>query len=132
MHVRVHLLAGLAFLVGCRSAQPDTPEDAYRAFAAAANKGEDAAAFARLSSQTQTAMKQVLGDLSIASGGSLKQDTAALVFGGARGAPLASVRVLRMQPGEATVSVTARDQTREVTLKREGNEWRIELPVGPP
>jgi len=126
--MRTCLLAGIACLAACRPAVEDTPEAAYRAFAAAANHGEDKAAFARLTTRSQEALKARLSGLAAASGGAMKEDTSALMFHGGHGAPLTDVHLLKKDQDRATVSVTAREQTREVNLQREGTEWRVELP----
>ncbi len=133
--MRTCLLACLGCLVACRPAGEETPEDAYRAFAAAANKGEDRVAFARLTAASQEALRAPLDGLSAASGGAMREDASALVFRGSRGAPLSDVRLLKKERDRATVSVTSREQTREVILLREGSEWRVVLPsprVGSP
>jgi|GEM_PF-5005835 len=127
-----HLLGCLALLAGCHTPQDDSPEAAYRAFAAAANKGDDAVAFARLTTASQQVLHRRLAGLSAASGGSLREDPAALVFRAGRGAPITAVQVLKKEQDRATVAVSTGEQTREVTLRREGGEWRVEFPIGPP
>ncbi len=126
--MRVCLLAATAFLAACRPQPDGTPEGAYRAFAAAANKGEDTTAFALLAPASQEALRRQLAGASSASGGSLGEDVAALVFRGGRGTPIAGIQVLKIGPDRATLAVTARAETREVNLLREGSEWRVELP----
>jgi hypothetical protein len=122
-------LACLALcVVACRPPRDDTPEAAYRAFAAAANKGDATEAFSRLTSESRQAVTREVSGLSSASGGSLREDPGALVFSAGRGQPITSVRLLKKDPDRATVEVTAGGQTREVTLLREGTEWRVELP----
>jgi hypothetical protein len=127
--MRATLLACLV-LAGCRPAADDTPESAYRAFASAANKGDGAAAFARLSRASQDAVTSRLAGLGQASGGSLREDAASLVFSGGRSPPVTSVRLLKKELDRATVAVTAGDETREVTLLRQGSQWKVELPRG--
>ncbi len=129
---KAHLLGCLALVAGCHSAQDESPEAAYRAFASAANKGDDAVAFARLTSASQQALRARLAGLSAASGGSLREDAAAIVFRAGRGAPITGVQVLKKEQDRATVAVSTGEQTREVTLRREGGEWRVEFPVAPP
>jgi hypothetical protein len=126
--MRLHLLAGLACLAACRPPPDGTPEGAYRAFVAAANKGEDAVAFAQLTPRSQEALKRRLAGVSTASGGSMGEDVASLVFRGGRGTPITDIQVLKMEPDRATLAVTARGETREVNLRRESSEWRVELP----
>ncbi len=126
--MRTCLLASIACLVACRPAAEETPEDAYRAFAAAANKGEDRVAFARLTTTSQQALQGQLAGLSAASGGSMRENASALVFRGGRGLPITDVRLLKKEQDRATVAVTSREETREVILFREGSEWRVELP----
>jgi hypothetical protein len=129
---RLHLLASLGCLAACGPRASDTPEDAYRALAVAANKGDDAAAFARLSTQSQAALQAALGGLGAASGGSLREDAPSFVFGGGRAAAITGTRLLKMEQDRATVAVTTATQTHDVTLVREGSEWRVELVVSPP
>jgi hypothetical protein len=126
--MRVHLLAALCCLGACRPAVEDTPEAAYRAFALAANHGEDAAAFARLTASSQKALRARVAGLDATSGGAMKDEPAVLVFHGGHGQPLSDVRLLKKQQDRATVSVTAREETHEVNLRREDGEWRVELP----
>jgi hypothetical protein len=126
--VRTPLLAAVVWLAACRPAVEDTPEAAYRAFAAAANQGEDKAAFDRLTSASQQALTRQLAGLSAASGGSMREDASALVFRGGRGPPITDVRLLKKDQDRATVAVTAHEQRREVNLQREGAVWRVELP----
>jgi hypothetical protein len=122
------LLAGIACLAACRPPPDGTPEGAYRAFAAAANKGEDAVAFAQLTAGSQEALKRQLAGVATASGGSMGEDVATLVFRGGRGTPITDIQLLKMEPDRATLAVTARGEKRKVNLLREGSEWRVELP----
>jgi hypothetical protein len=126
--MRLRLLAGIAFLAACRPQPDGTPEGAYRSFAAAANKGEDQVAFAQLTTSSQQVLSRRLATVAAASGGSLGEDAASLVFRGGRGSPITAIRLLKMEQDRATVAVTARGETREVNLAREGSEWRVELP----
>ncbi len=126
--MKLRLLTGLLLLGACRPQPDGTPEGAYRAFAAAANKGEDAAAFALLAPASQEALKRRLAGISSASAGSMGEDAASLVFRGGRGTPLTGIQLLKMGPDRATLAVSARGETREVNLIREGSEWRVELP----
>jgi hypothetical protein len=127
--MRTALLAALACLVGCQPQPDGTPEGAYRAFVAAAGKGEDAVAFGQLTSASQEAVKGRLVGVATASGASMGEDAAAVVFkGGGRGSPITDIRVLKMEQDRATVAVTARGQTQAVNLHREGSEWRVEVP----
>ncbi|MGO9830763.1 MAG: hypothetical protein ACLPJH_11545 [Myxococcaceae bacterium] len=121
------LLAYLVCLAACGGAREETPEASYRAFAAAANKGEDAVAFARLTTASQQAIRDRLAGLSAASGGSLREDAAGLVFRGGRASPITAVQLLKKERDRATVAVSTREQTQELTLRREGSEWRVEL-----
>jgi hypothetical protein len=119
--------AGIACLAACRPQPDGTPEGAYRAFAAAANKGEDKLAFEQLTAASQEALRRRLAGVSAASGGSMGDDLAGLVFRGGRGAPITDIRLLKMEQDRATVLVTARGEAHEVNLARQGSEWRVEL-----
>ena len=125
-------LAAIAFLTACPAPVSDTPEDAYRAFAEAANKGDGAVALSRLAAASQESLRRDMGAVATASAGSMRDDAAAFTFHGSRGSPVPSVRLLKKEQDRATVEVTARDGTHEVSLVREGAEWRIELPPRPP
>ncbi len=129
---KAHLLGCLALLSGCHSAQEASPEAAYRTFAAAANRGDDAVAFARLTSASQRALRGRLAGLSAASGGSLREEAPSIVFRAGRGAPITAVQVLKKEQDRATVAVSTGEATGEVTLRREDGEWRVEFPVAPP
>jgi hypothetical protein len=126
--MRMGLLAAITWLAGCQPQAAGTPEGAYRAFAAAASKGEDKLAFGQLSLASQQALRSRLAGVSAASGGSLGEDTASLVFRGGRGSPISAIQLLKMEGDRATVAVTARGETHEVNLAREGSEWRVEVP----
>lgn len=126
--MKLRLLVGMACLTACRSTTDGTPEGAYRTFAAAANKGEDKAAFAFLTASSQEALSRRLAGIAAASGGSMGEDAPSLVFRGGRGSPITDIRLLKMEQDRATVAVTARGETREVNLVKEGSEWRLELP----
>ncbi len=126
---KAHLLVWLVCFAGCRLGGEETPEAAYRAFASAANKGDDTLAFARLTTGSQQAVHQRLAQLSAASGGSLRDDAPSLMFRGGRGSTITAVQVLKKGQDRATVAVRTGEQTQEVTLRREGSEWRVELPL---
>jgi len=104
--MRARLLAGIACLAACRPAGEETPEGAYRSFVAAANKGQERAAFARLTSASQEVLKGQLLGVSAASGGSMREDAPALVFRGGRAPPISDVHLLKKEQDRATVSVT--------------------------
>ncbi|HXX29619.1 MAG TPA: hypothetical protein VEJ89_02755 [Myxococcaceae bacterium] len=129
--MRPPLLAALALaLLGCRPMREDTPEAAYRAFATAAGRGDGAGAWARLTRESQADLNARVAGLGPASGGSLREDAPLLVFSGGRPPPLGRLRVLKRDGDRATLEVTAGDRTGEVTLLRQGPEWRVELPRG--
>lgn len=117
-------------LAACRPALDDGPEAAYRAFVAAANKGDAAAAFARLTEESQAQVRAQLAGLRGASGGSLGEDAALVMFSGGRAPPLTGLRLLKKDEDQATLGVTAGERTREVTLLRQGSVWRVQLPRG--
>jgi hypothetical protein len=126
--MRPLLVACLAAqLAACRPSRDDTPEGAYRAFVAAANKGDAARAFARLTPASQALVTRRLAGLAVASGGSIREDPAIQVFSGGSGPPVTAVSLLKKDQDRATVQVTTGDQKREVTLLRQGSEWRVEL-----
>jgi hypothetical protein len=129
--MRAPPLAALTLLLAaCRPARDDTPEAAYRSFAAAANKGDAERAFALLSPDSQARVRARLAGLGAASGGSLGEDAARWMFSGGRAPPLTAVQLLKKDPDRATLGVTAGERTREVTLVRQGSVWRVQLPRG--
>jgi len=124
------LAALISLLAACSSARDDTPEGAYQAFAAAANKGDAAGAFSRLSSDSQARVRGQLAGLSAASGGSLGEDAARWMFSAGRTPPVITVQLLKKEADRATLGVTAGERTGEVTLVRQGSVWRVQLPRG--
>ena len=122
--MRLGLLLGIACLAACQAPGDDSPEGAYRRFAEAANKGEDKVCFGQLTAASQEALRARLAGLAAPT----TEDLPGLVFHGGRGSPIASIHLLKIERDRATVAVTARGETREVNLAREGSEWRVELP----
>lgn len=126
--MRMPLGAALVCLAACQPPAEDTPEAAYRAFATAASKGEDAVAFGKLTQASQDTLRHRLAGVAQASGGSMGEDAASLVLRGGRASPISHIELLKMEQDRATLAVTARGQAQEVNLRREGSAWRVEVP----
>jgi hypothetical protein len=126
------LLAAALLLAACRA--PETPAELYRRFAEAARKGRAGEVWATLS----TGSRKALAERAKALAGAKPppgMDVSAgdLVLGDlAPTAPkVKSVTVLRESKDSAVVSVEEVGGARgEVSLVREGGEWRVVLPEG--
>ncbi len=127
------LVAAALLLVACRV--PESPADRYRRFVDAARKGRAADVYAMLSTGSRKALavraRALQGEKP-----SPGVDISAfpdLVLGDlAPTAPhVKSVTVLRESKNAAVVSVEDASGARgEVSLVREGGEWRVVLPEG--
>ena len=128
--VLLPLVALLA--AGCQ--RPDNPAERYERFARAARAGEVGAVWAMLSKDSQERIrargKELAGGEKVA-GADL--GAANLVLGDlAPAAPrVKSATVLRESKDQAVVAVEVEGGERgEVTLVREGEEWKVVLPGG--
>jgi hypothetical protein len=54
------------------------------------------------------------------------------MFRGGRATPITAVQLLKKEQDRATLAVSTGERTREVTLRREGAEWRVELRLEQP
>jgi len=121
-------LAALALAAGCNRPRFDTPTAAYESFARAIQKGDYEVAWSALSAGTQKTLSDRAREISAASGGSVKDDPAALFFAQGARAPLVSeIKLVREEGDGAVLAVTAAgDATREVRMVKERGGWRID------
>jgi hypothetical protein len=120
-------LAALALAASCNRPHFDTPTAAYESFARAIQKGDSKVAWSALSSGTQQLLSDRAREISAASGGSVRDDPAALFFAGGVPAPRVSeVKVVREEGDSAVLAVTAGGTTREVRMVKERGSWRID------
>ena len=121
------LLAALALAAGCNRPRFDTPLAAYQSFARAIQKGDYEVAWSALSSGTQKLLSDRAREISAASGGSVKDDPAALFFvEGARAPQLSEIKLVHEEGDSAVLAVTAAGATREVRMVKERGSWRID------
>ena len=119
--------AALALAAGCNRPHFDTPAAAYDSFARAIQKGDYQVAWSALSSGTQQLLSDRAKEISSASGGSVRDDPAALFFAEGARAPLVSeIKVVREEGDSAVLAVTAGGTTREVRMVKERGSWRID------
>ncbi len=121
-------LAVLALALGCNRPRFDTPTAAYESFARAIQKGDYDVAWSALSSNTQKLLSERAKEISAASGGSVKDDPAALFFAeGARAPQVSEIKLVREEGDGAVLAVTAAGEaTREVRMVKERGGWRID------
>ncbi len=119
------LSAAALLATACRP--PENPAQRYERFARAAREGKAGAVWSMLSSGSQERFRARAKELG------LPGDPARLVLGDlAPSAPkVKSVTPLRESQKKAVVAVETEDGARgEVTLVREGEEWKVVLPEG--
>ncbi len=126
------LLAALALSAGAGCRAPEGPADRYRHFAEAARGGRAGEVWGLLSAGSRRALEEEARALA-AKGPLPGVDLSGqeLVLGDlASTAPrVKSVIVVRESPDAAVVSVEEEGGARhEVSLVREGGEWRVQLP----
>jgi len=126
------LLLLLPFVASC--SPPENPADRYLRFAEAARAGRSAQVWAMLSARSRQGLKEraraLAGEKAPAG---VEIGAADLVLGGlSPTAPkVKSVTVLRESSGAAVLSVEEVGGVRgEVSMVREGGDWRVELPGG--
>jgi hypothetical protein len=120
-------LAALALAAGCNRPRFDTPTAAYESFARAIQKGDYDVAWSALSSGTQRLLSDRAREISAASGGSVREDPAALFFvERVRAPPVSEIKLAREEGDSAALAVTAGGVTREVRMVKERGGWRID------
>jgi hypothetical protein len=125
---RSSILLALVSL-GCQRSPDDTPSAAYLSFLTAVRKDQSERALELLSTATRQAITTRARALSVASGGSLSGDPAALLLGPGRPASPTDVSV-KFDDGEtAVLAVTTAGGISEVQLRREAGHWRISVPA---
>lgn len=130
MTVRLLVLAVLLASSGCR--RDVGPAERYGAFAAAARKGEADEVWSMLSERSRQALDARARALAAqAPPGVIAGSGRQLVLGNLaqRARPPVSVTVVRESRDAAVVAVEMEGEpAREVSLVREGGQWRVVLP----
>lgn len=127
------ICGALALMAGCNRPNWSTPVDAYRSFLRALTKGDVNVAYGALSTPSRDLLAARAKELSTASGGSLRDDPAALFFVNAADAAAVTEITLRKQEGDrAVLAVTAPGGVKEVNMVREAEGWRIAIEPGTP
>ena len=115
-------------LAGCNRSSFATPVEAYRSFHRHAQRGEQAQAYEALSTPTREALAVRSRSLAQASGGSVKDDPAALFFSNvSRPADVAEVTLESEQGDAALLRVVSSGASRKVRMVREPGGWRVDL-----
>jgi hypothetical protein len=126
------VLGATLAIAGCR--RPAGPAEAYRAFAAAAAKGEVDAVWARLSERSRQALDARAKETAARTGGATPASGRDLVIGDLafQSPRVKNVTVIRESQDEAVVAVEVEGTpgAREVSLARESGVWRVVLPFG--
>src|SRR4051794_13313953 len=87
-------IVALLVLIACSKPRRDRPDEAYKSFSAALRKGEVQAAWGALSGATQKAITAKAKEVAGASGGSVKEDPALMLFAsGYKALPQGDVKV---------------------------------------
>jgi hypothetical protein len=131
MTLRLALALVLAIAAaGCR--RQAGPDASYRAFAAAAQRGDADTVWAMLSERSRAAVEGRAKALAArAPAGLVPSSGRDLILGdlSARAARPSSVVVVRESRDQAVVAVEVEGEpSREVTLVREGGVWRVVVP----
>jgi hypothetical protein len=128
---RAALLLALLSLSACRMAGP---EDTYRAFAAAARAGDAAEAWALLSEGSRARLEARAKALAARVPGTAASGRDLLLGDLSTGAPRLAKVTVKDQAGDGAVLVVAVEgggdpaAPGEVSLVREGGQWRVVLP----
>lgn len=120
------LSAALFLMLACQSPAPQTPVETYLGFLKDLRAGDEAAAYALLSQPTRSALDARAQAVAKASGGTVKPDATAMVFG-APPPPPSSVALVREDAQQALLQVGEADGGTQVHLVREAGAWRIDL-----
>ncbi len=123
----------VALTGACNRPNWDSPVNAYQSFLRALAKGEAELAYNALSSDTRALLAKRAEEISLASGGSVRNDPAAIFFVNAAKAPAVREVTLVSQTGDqALLSVEAGGKASLVRMVKEAGGWRIELSPEPP
>lgn len=130
--MRRALAAALAAVLAC--ARPAGPVAAYRAFVAAARRGDADGAWALLAKRSRAALDARATAVAAASGGVVPASAKELLLGDAatRAPRIEEVLVLRESADAAVLKIALHGGGEgEVSLVREGGRWRVVLPEAP-
>jgi hypothetical protein len=115
-------------VVACDKPRGNSPVNAYTSFSKASQRGDYKTAYAALSQLTQKRLATKAKEISLASGGAIKDDPAALAFSGTtRPEPLTEVKVVREDGDRCVLAATAGGNTQPVTMVREQEGWKVDL-----
>jgi len=125
------LCVAVALTGGCNRPNWDTPVSAYQSFLRALSKGEAELAYSALSAPTRELLAARAKQISEASGGSVRNDPAAIFFvNAAKAPPVTDLKVVSQEGEQATLAIAAGGKTHQVRMVREGGAWRIDLASG--
>jgi hypothetical protein len=101
--------------------------EAYKSFVRAVHKGDSKTAFAALSNQAQSTLRQRAKEISAASGGAIKDEPEALLIpSSAPREPLSEVKLQRQDGNRAVITAAAGNRL-QVPMVRESGAWKIDL-----
>jgi hypothetical protein len=116
----------LAFSPAC-NARSETPVEAYKSFVRAVQKGDSKTAFAALSNQAQSRLRQRAKEISAASEGAVKDEPEALLIPpSAPREALSEVKLERQEGNRAVINAAAGNRL-QVPMVRESGAWKIDL-----
>lgn len=122
-------IVGVVFLMvmaaGCR--REHSPEDAYRGFIKALQKGDTKKAWSSLSALTRQKLEERSRAISEASQGGVRDEPELLIFQGTRPGPLGEVSPVKADETSAVLRVASGSKPHQVKLVKESGRWRIEL-----
>jgi hypothetical protein len=125
------LNALLLFAAGCRSSvvEPNTPEQAYVAFAKAVRMGELETAWASLSTPTRTLLAARSKDISEKSMGLIQDEPSRIFFqsGLKPQKEIGPVKIVTESDTQATLEIQGMDGREKITLLKEGTRWTVDL-----
>ncbi len=115
-------------LAACDKPRGSSPVDAYTSFSKAVQRGDYKTAYAALSQQTQKRLATRSKEASMASGGAIKDDPAALAFSGTtRPEPLTEVKLVHEEADRCVLAAAAGGIAEQVTMVREQEGWKVDL-----
>ena len=125
---RLALLLAVLALGACRSDRFDTPDEAYRLFAASLKRGDLATSWDSLSADTRAQLEERSKRVVTASKGMIKDDPKLLTFvSGVKVQPISEVKVLKVDAALALLEVTEGSAKREQKMVKVGDRWYVDL-----
>jgi hypothetical protein len=118
----------LVSAIGCKPKAIDTPEAAYRNYAAALKRGDAKTAWAALSTKTKSAAEARAKQVESASGGMVKAEADRMLFAsGVKAVEPGEVKVLESGEANSTLEVKAGELVWREQMVREDGRWRVDL-----